>query len=69
MKRYKYTYPQGFVVRRVGRIWQAQMYDPTTIDWISNLCGSGSRPELAIRDWKEQYRRWGRKKGASKQCE
>jgi hypothetical protein len=44
-------------LKQCGKTWQCYV----TTDWIGNnldsICGSGSRPELAIRDWKEQYRR------------
>jgi hypothetical protein len=50
-----------FVVVQHKRNWTAKVFKNTTSISKPGLSafvvGAGSRPELAIRDWKEQYRR------------
>ena len=42
-----------FVLRKAGRkLWQCRVVG-------CRLTGAGSRPDLAIRDWKAQVRLWG----------
>jgi hypothetical protein len=39
-----------YKLQKVGKIWQCKVDG-------HQVCGAGSRPDLAIRDWKEQKRR------------